>query len=363
MKTKKYLSIILVFAMFIALAAGCGTTTLKDDPDVLGDTPDEVQLDPDEVIVEDPESGDDADEAEETDTNTDAEDEIAADLLYIPETTGDGYNIPSPVASGKVTKSNNKVLLDYSNTADGYVMAKYSGTNGKVKVIITGPSDTKYTYNMRLDGEYDVFPLSDGNGNYKIGIYENISGTSYSTAFSHSFSASMKDEFGPFLRSNKYVSYTTNGNVVKKATDLTKNSVTVLEKVTAIYNYTVKNLKYDYDLAKSIKNGESAGYVPDLEAVLKSGKGICFDYAALMAAMLRSQGVPTQLVFGYAGDTYHAWINVYNEEEGGWVTASIYFNGSEWKLMDPTFASTSNSSAKVLAYIGDGANYKSYYIY
>jgi hypothetical protein len=81
-----------------------------------------------------------------------------------------------------------------------------------------------------------------------------------------------------------------------------------------------------------------------------------------MTAMLRSQGVPTQLIFGYAGTAYHAWINVYSEETG-WSTASIYFDGNQWKLMDPTFAANANSSAAVLAYIGNGANYTTKYIY
>lgn len=44
-----------------------------------------------------------------------------------------------------------------------------------------------------------------------------------------------------------------------------------------------------------------------------------------------------------AVSVYHAWINVYSEEEG-WIDAAIYFDGQEWKLMDPTFASSNNSS-------------------
>ena len=47
-------------------------------------------------------------------------------------------------------------------------------------------------------------------------------------------------------------------------------------------------------------------------------KGICFDYAALMTAMLRSQGIPTKLEIGYSGEVYHAWISTYIDEIG-WV--------------------------------------------
>ena len=105
-----------------------------------------------------------------------------------------------------------------------------------------------------------------------------------------------------------------------------------------------------------------SGYLPDVDEILASGKGICFDYASLMAAMLRSQNIPTKLVVGYTGYVYHAWINVY-AQESGWVEGVIFFDGSQWKLMDPTFASSGKSSDAILAYIGDGTNYSAKYFY
>ena len=89
-------------------------------------------------------------------------------------------------------------------------------------------------------------------------------------------------------------------------------------------------------------------------------------FRSLMTGMLRSQGVPCKLVVGYAasGDKQvcHAWINVWSEESG-WVDAAIYFDGSSWQRMDPTFASTSKSSEKIMKYIGDGENYNPKYFY
>ena len=77
---------------------------------------------------------------------------------------------------------------------------------------------------------------------------------------------------------------------------------------------------------------------------------------------LRSQNVPTKLVIGYAGSAYHAWISVYSEKDG-WIDNVIYFDGEKWNLMDPTFASSSNSSPSVMKFIGDGKNYKAKYAY
>ena len=92
--------------------------------------------------------------------------------------------------------------------------------------------------------------------------------------------------------------------------------------MTNVYEYVIKNIAYDTAKASSVQSG----YLPDVDAVLASKKGICFDYAALMTAMLRSQDVPTKLVIGYTGSLYHAWVNVYIDNVG-WVDNIIYFDG------------------------------------
>ena len=106
----------------------------------------------------------------------------------------------------------------------------------------------------------------------------------------------------------------------------------------------------------------TSGYLPVLDTVLKEKKGICFDYAALMTAMLRSQEIPCKLVVGYADEVYHAWISVWTEESG-WIDGTIFFDGHAWHRMDPTFASSGNRSDSIMNYIGNGANYSAKYLY
>lgn len=251
------------------------------------------------------------------------------------------------------------VTVDASNTGDGYVMVKYSGdASAKLKVILTGPSGVKYTYNLSSNGNYETFILSDGNGEYSLGVYKNITGTKYSTLFTKKFQVSLKDEFAPFLRPNQYVNYNENSQVVSLASSLVKGSEDDIEKVETIYNYVVKNITYDKQKAQAVQSG----YVPVVDNVLKEKKGICFDYAAVMASMLRSQRIPTKLVTGYTGSAYHAWISTYTAETG-WVEGIIFFDGTTWRLMDPTFASSSNSSDAIMKYIGDGKNYQEKYLY
>ena len=265
----------------------------------------------------------------------------------------------TPVASGKNVRNNSSATVDYSNCADGYVMVKWTGGGDpKLKVQVKGPSGTTYTYNLRTDGQYDVFPLSDGSGSYSVTVYKNISGTKYSTVLGASLSAKLADEFAPFLRPNQYVNYTEDSTAVAKGAELTVGIEDNLEKVAAVYDYVVKNLAYDRKKAQTVKSG----YLPDIDKVLEEKKGICFDYAALMAAMLRSQEVPVKLVVGYTGTVYHAWLNVWSEESG-WVDGMIYFDGADWKLMDPTFASSGKQSESIMKYINNPSNYTAKYLY
>lgn len=266
-------------------------------------------------------------------------------------------NITSPVASGVLVKSNSLAAIDYSNTKDGYIMVNYTAaTEQRLKVQVKGPV-TVYTYNLTPQ-QWSAFPLSDENGSYQITVYRNVSGTSYAVVLSLTISVTMEDEFSPFLRSNQYVNFDAAPNTVAKAASLAGNIGDPLKKVEAIYNFVVQGMTYDKELAANVQSG----YLPNLDSVLSKMSGICFDYAALMTGMLRSQGVPTKLVVGYAGDVYHAWINVWSANEG-WIDGVIFFDGTSWKRMDPTFASSGNSSSDIMDYIGNGANYVAKYFY
>ncbi len=266
-------------------------------------------------------------------------------------------DILRPEASGVSVEESDRAVIDYSNTADGYVMVRLKEeTEKRFKVQVKGTTTT-YTYN--ISGiDWETFPFSDGNGTYQVAVYENVEGSKYALVQSVTVPVELKDEFAPFLRPNQYVDYADAEQTIQKAAELSMGKDTELEKVRAVYEYVVQTLTYDKELAATVKSG----YLPDLDAVLESKKGICFDYAALMTGMLRSQSVPCKLVVGYAGEVYHAWISVYTEKDG-WIDNVIYFDGAAWKRMDPTFASSGNQSDAIMKYIGDGTNYKEKYLY
>ncbi|MDU2194717.1 MAG: transglutaminase-like domain-containing protein, partial [Clostridiales bacterium] len=159
---------------------------------------------------------------------------------------------------------------------------------------------------------------------------------------------------------NQFVDYNAKSAVVSKAAEIVSaaGAATDLSRVQAVFDFVTKNFSYDYELAKTVQSG----YLPVVDRVLEGKKGICFDYAAVMCAMLRSQNIPCKLVVGYAGTTYHAWINVYIDGVG-WVDKVIYFDGESWTLMDPTFVSTGKASQSIMKYVTDDTNYTQKYAY
>ena len=256
-----------------------------------------------------------------------------------------------PSADGITVYENEYASIDASHLSEGYVMVSYTGDCDKVKVQITGPDQNTYTYLLSLRNEYTTFPLSAGNGTYRVQVLENVSGDSYAVSLTQDVQAELENEFLPFLYPNQYVNFSADSQTVAKGSELAADTWTDLEVVQNIYNYVISNITYDTEKAGNV----SYGYLPDVDATLASGKGICFDYAAVMAAMLRSQRIPTKLEVGYAGEVYHSWISCYIDDQG-WVDNIVEFNGHEWQLMDPTLAA-SNDKASVKEYVGDQSHY------
>lgn len=257
-----------------------------------------------------------------------------------------------PSADGKETLSAENILVDISHLDLGYLMVRYTGTASKLFVQLVGPDEEEYKYFMEPSQEYVTLPLTAGEGEYYLCAYENAGGDQYSPILAQMLSLELSNEFGPFLCSNQYVDFTMDSQAISLAQELTEGTEDELDQVGELYHWVIRNISYDYGKAVDV----SPGYLPDIDETLRTKTGICFDYAALMTAMLRSLGIPTKLNIGYlTQDVYHAWISIYLEETG-WIDQIILFDGKEWRMMDPTVASSSGTG-EVEELSANDANY------
>jgi transglutaminase-like putative cysteine protease len=278
-------------------------------------------------------------------------DSLAGEIVITPVpprqvvTASVQLQIPVPVASGKNVRKNSDAIIDYSNTSDGYIMVRFlKSTSQELRALITTPNNIVYTYPLNQKNEFEVYPLSEGDGTYIIKIYEHLNNPQISNMYKEILSLSvtvkLNDQHLPFLYPNQYVNFSKDSPLIKKAAEF-KSLKDDRAAINAINDYVSKKMQYDTARAAD----ESVAWnIPDLDRAYTELTGICIDYAALMAAMARSIGIPTKLITGYTGKLCHAWVEVYLEPSG-------------WTRMDPTVEALGRIRRNIDLFINDNANY------
>lgn len=214
--------------------------------------------------------------------------------------------------------------FDNSKSEQGSVGARFiPAAQKRVKTRVQNSMD-KYDYDLFGREKFEYFPLQLGEGEYKVSIFENIADNRYRQVRTQSIKATIKNGLDVFKGSVQTVNWNNDMDIINKAGELTKGFKTDKEKVTAIYSFVVNNFSYDYGKIKSI----DTTYVPDIEKIYKDKKGICYDYSAVLAAMLRSQNIPAKLVKGYSDlvNGYHAWNEVYLADENQWIVIDATYD-------------------------------------
>ena len=265
-------------------------------------------------------------------------------------------NAPETVFESDAAICENNAAIDTSHASDGYVTAK-AQLKSPAKAQVS-KDEMSYLYNLPLDGMVVALPLNMDDGSYNIRIMQRVSGDKYIEILSATVDAKLKSEFEPFLRSTYYCEFSNDSTCTKTARQLTENAATAADAVAAIYAYVTKNISYDVEKATQLT--KVSGYVPNPDETLASGKGICFDYASLTAAMLRSVGIPCKIVTGFVSpdDIYHAWNMVYID--GEWTMANIEVKANTWSRLDPTFGASSKGLGSL---VGGGQDYVDRYTY
>ena len=233
-------------------------------------------------------------------------------------------NLEMPSADGKLTSDLNGYVIDYSNIDSGYVMIKAKVDAEAVVQVRIGDKKGALVgqYVLKISNNYVAIPLTKGNETYCVRIMQKNPATGkYAEKNAITVTPKISNERKPYRIPNVYVYYMKSSTAVKLSYELCDGLTSDEQKVKAIYNYIVKNIKYDYAFAKTA----TAGYM-DSERCLKTKSGICGDYSVLFATMCRAQGIPCVVVEGYVtadGDVYHAWNQVYYNKE--------------WHFFDTTF--------------------------
>ena len=216
-----------------------------------------------------------------------------------------------PESPGTDVQADGKLVIDDSNMDKGYVMVRVSEPTGHAMKVTVTRDQWQLIYDLNSEGEYEVFPLQLGSGQYEVALFENVKGNKFSSEGKVVLNAQLSDENAAYLVPNQYVSYELWTSAVQKSDEICAG-MSQDQAVQAVQDFMASEFAYDFVRAKTIGAGEK----PDIDYCYDNRMGICQDLAAVTACMLRVQGVPTRLVIGYADKYYHAWTTaVVNGQE------------------------------------------------
>ncbi len=201
--------------------------------------------------------------------------------------------------------------------------------DSKIKLQVLKSGDEWVAYNLKADGSIEDFSLQFGSGEYTARIMKNLDGDDYVALVSKTFTVNLTDDTSVYLNSIQNVNWRYDmqpiedvRHIIAPALENASDSELLQDCTDDLYLYICKNIVYDDDKIFNLE----FDYLPDIEQTYADGKGICYDYSSLLAAMMRSISIPTKLVKGYASynpTVYHAW----NE---------VYLNG-QWFVIDTTY--------------------------
>lgn len=240
----------------------------------------------------------------------------------------------APIENGTVTVN--------CNLADKGIIGIRADIATTQRLKLKASKDGSEIYYDISPNEMIKIPMQMGNGKYALELFQNIQGANYKQLYQKELDISMSDPNSVFLYSNQVVDFENKSKANELALSLTKDAQSDADKLKAVYDYVTSHISYDYNKINAV----NTSYVPDVDAILACNTGICYDYAAVTAAMLREAGVPTKLVKGYRSDNanYHAWNEV--------------LIGGQWVTIDATFDATARQNGQAYEMKKDAGMYK-----
>lgn len=252
----------------------------------------------------------------------------------VPMTTPDMFGIkpfPANLPHGKSTTPTEGITYERYESMNGWLPVRGTAPGAKVITVeLADEHDNTWTYNLPvINGEFSgmvrmpftgvslILFIKDYNESRNVGRelqrVAEIAGNDVPIS-----------EINKALLASSQSDFTASSDYARVAAILLSNAPSKMAGIAAINNFVSEYMVYDwveYD-AGTIRwqtSNDSWRYPV----------GVCQDYAALAAAMLRSVCIPADTVIGEAPTTAspnnHEWIRVYD--------------GSKWIMMDPTWDS------------------------
>lgn len=218
----------------------------------------------------------------------------------------------------------------------GLFLASLPGIpSSRHKLVVSHGGETR-AYEMPLDGTEVAVPANMGDGTYEVSVMRNVHASEYVPILSTEAEVSLSDDDAPFLSPNLMCRFSEGSACVRKAREIAASCRGQGEFAGKALEFVMGAVEYDD--AKAAAAGATKDYVPDPDATLASGRGICFDYASLLAAMLRSCGIPARIVVGNVlpSGELHAWVEA--RVDGTWEGHGVSITPGEWSRIDVTFA-------------------------
>lgn len=240
-----------------------------------------------------------------------------------------------PSLSGDAVASDDGSAVDMSLVSEGTILGRGPAACPTRHKLLVACGDERYAYDLPADGSAIAVPANMGNGEYEVSVMCEVGESEYVPVLSTEADVELPDADAPFLRPNMFCWYGPQSECMARAFRLAKGCGTDAEVAGKLFSYVDDTLSYDYAKASRLRGG--SGYVPDPDETLSEGQGVCFDYASLLTAMLRSCGIPAKLATGTLQPTgeIHAWVEARIPSP---MAPEGQDAGDGWTLLDPTLA-------------------------
>lgn len=214
---------------------------------------------------------------------------------------------------------------------------KNGSNNSKVELFIGTTDGSKYsTGTCVISPNYTSIKTDDyGNriavfnnnalkkNNYTIKVVKTMNSSDLSTDINYADAGYNISDI--YLKPSSKIE-SSNQLIINKAKELTQGCKDDYSKIRNIFEFV--NMHITYDLSEKYRNKGAL-------SALKTGRGVCEEYASLFVALCRASNIPSRVISGYSvGDMYEGEVKDTESLAHAW--AEVYLEGYGWLPVEAT---------------------------